>query len=326
MKNRIAILSALMMCATLVAAPKVGHTQQGVSYKNVEYKGHGPDGELFLDPYLKSELANVTGNVVLDAGCGTAPWAIEAAQNGAKVCGIDSQQSMLDKAQVAIARAGVESQVQLCQGDVVNLPYEAAQFDKALSINVGCNLNRTMQVITQDHYAVTGLGGHFREIARVLKEGGELVIAAPASLDVVFTDGGHSQEEAMANIKQALAKIGSSNNPEVITKNLLELEGVQRATFVKRGDQLVLVTSVKDLTIGEPIWRKIPGAVLPNYYHSEEEYLVAIRNAGLFCEEVKRPCFFGNVKYKAYRNDNDALGEAYIHNNPFTIYYVKKQA
>jgi SAM-dependent methyltransferase len=326
MKKRIAILCALSMGATLVAAPKAVHSRQRTSViQQNEYKEHGPDGELFLNPYLESELKNVSGHVVLDAGCGAAPWTAVAAQNGAVVCGIDIQPAMLEKAQLAAARAGVERQVELCQGDLANLPYEAQKFDNALSVNAGCNLQRTMQTISADQYAVSGLGAHFREVQRVLKEGGHLLVTAPASFGVVFTDGKHSEKAVMEHIDQVLAAIGSSRDPEVIIANLKQLEEVHRATFAHRGNKLVLVTDEKELSSGEPIWRKIPAAVVPNYYHSEEEYLVAIHNAGLKCEEIKRPCFFGNVKYKAYQAEKGDLGEAYIQNHPFTIYYVTKQ-
>ncbi len=290
-----------------------------------DYNGHGPDGELFLDPYLKAELKNVSGSVVLDAGCGAAPWAVEAAQNGAVVHGIDIRSTMLEQAQVAVAQAGVERQVELCQGDVANLPFEAHHFDRALSINVGCNLKQTMQTISAKKYTTSGLGAHFREAQRVLKDGGQLFVTAPASFGVVFTDGKHSDKEVNAHIQKVLTKIGSSKDADVIIANLKELEEVQRATFVKRGNKLVLVTDEKLLRSGEPIWRKNPDGAELNYYHSEEEYLVAIQNAGLKCEEIKRPCFFGNVKYKAYRAEKDELGEAYIENHPFTIYYVTKQ-
>ena len=59
MKKRLTFLSAtLLMSATLFAAPAA----------------NGPDGELFLDPHVKSELKNITGNFVLDTGCNAAPW------------------------------------------------------------------------------------------------------------------------------------------------------------------------------------------------------------------------------------------------------------
>lgn len=327
MKKRIAFICLLLAGVNLTAAPiaKPEHTYQGTSYGHVDYKGHGPDGELFLDPYIYSELTNVSGHFVLDAGCGMATWSVVAAKNGAKVHGIDLQPSMIEKAQRAVAQAGVESNIELSQGDVVNLPFEAAKFDWALSINVGCNLPGTRQMITANEFYESGLGGHFREVARVLKEGGRILVTAPASFGVVFTNGKQSERAVMNHIKQVLAKIDTSNDPNVIVNALSELNEVHRATFVRRGDKLVLVTNENQLQNGEPIWRKIPGCVVPNFYHCEEDYLVAIKNAGLTCEEVKRPCFFGPVKYKVYRAEHDELGEAYIHNHPFTIYYVTKE-
>ncbi|MCH9626545.1 MAG: hypothetical protein S4CHLAM2_01670 [Chlamydiales bacterium] len=301
MKKKSLFLSALLMSANLFAG--------------TAESGQGPDGELFLDPYLNSELKNVSGYVVLDAGCGSAPWAAVAAENGAVVCGVASQFSLLDKAQIAVARSGVERSVELCRTENVNLPYEAAKFDWALSVGVG-----------SDQPPATGLNRYFQEVARVLKTEGQLFIAAPASYDVVFTDGKHTAKSVQKHIQMVLAKIGSNDDPEMIAHSLEELDEVQRATFVRRGNQLKLVTDGKELKIGEAIWRKTPTGAISNYFHSEEEYLVAIRNAGLHCEEIKRPCFFGKVKYKAYRAENDELGEAYIDNNPFTLYYVTKRA
>lgn len=308
---------------SLVAEPR--HTPEGTHYGMHDYKGHGPDGAHFLDPYIQQELKEVCGKVVLDAGCGLADWSIVAAKNGAQVHGVDIQKNLLDKAQIAIAQAGVQKAIELHQGDVANLPYDEKKFDVALSINVGCNLPRTMQMVSTDRYTVSGLGAHFREIARVMKEGGRLLVAAPASFGILFTDAKCNEQEVKAHIDQVLAKIGSSEDGERIVACLKELEEVHRATFVRRGERLVLVTDEKELKPGEEIWRKIPGTAVPNYYHCDEEYLVAIANAGLFCEEIKRPCFFGGVKYRNFRAQSDALGEAYKDNNPFTLYYVTKK-
>lgn len=193
---------------------------------------------------------------------------------------------------------------------------------KKFSVCVGASLPSTMQVISNDHYQVTGLGAHMRELADNMKAGAHVTIAAPASFGVVFTDGNKSDEEVMHHIEQVLADVGEDDKS--ISNGLKGLSEVNRATFVQREDGLKLVTNEKDLRIGEQIWRKLPNSVEKSFYHSEEEYLVAIRNAGLNCEEVKRPCFFGNVKYKAYRLAHQDLGQAYVHNHPFTIYEVTK--
>ena len=225
-----------------------------------------------------------------------------------------AEKNLLEKAKVFVAQANLS-----------DLPFQDTNFDKALSINVGAGLQSTTQVVSENSYQVAGLGGHFQEISRVLKKGGHLVVAAPASFDVIFTDGKTDQRDAVNHIRKALRKIGKKQDPKVVVKQLNSLDGVHRATFVTRGKRLVLVTDSSDLQVGEPIWQKTPEGAVQGYYHSEEEYLVALREAGLRCEEIKRPCFFGSVKYQAYRSEKSDLGESYISNNPFTIYHVVKR-
>lgn len=331
-------LAALISCAAGGYADQeisAQHIQSGVVYGEKQVQafvsyGHGSDGKVFLDPYIHSELKELSGKSLLDAGCGAADWAILAAQNGATVFGIDLQKSMIEKAQVAVARAGVEKQISLVEGNVEKLPFDTKFFDSAISVNVGCNLPKTVHTATGESFEVTGLDAHFKELARVMKEEGKILVTAPASFDIVFTYAGCDDRAVYKHIEDVLAKIGDSFDSEKITSCLGELKEVLRATFVKRDGQLVLVTDEKQLKLGEPIWRKIPEGVVPNYYHSEEEYLVSFKNAGLTCQEIKRPCFFGTIKYHQHRSsvkgDERALGAAYAEHNPFTIYYVTKKA
>lgn len=257
------------------------------------------DEALFLAPYLESELAGEAAHMILDAGLKSSPWMRQAAQKGSKVCQVKADQ-------------------------VENIPCDDHALDRVVSIDVGSHLERSMQIIFEDHFHVAGLGGHMRETARVLKQGGRALITAPASYDVVFTDGSISDKELTARINKVLGKIGKKPDPKVIVNQLLTLKEVQRATFVQRKSGLQLVTDEKELLIGELIWRKNPEGVESSYYHSEEEYLVAIKNAGLTCQEIKRPCFYGKVKYNAYSQEKGDLGEAYIDHNPFTLFYVTK--
>ena len=122
--------------------------------------------------------------------------------------------------------------------------------------------------------------------------------------------------------------IGNSEDADYISSLLNELAEVNRATFVRRGERLLLVTDERELERGEQLWRKEPDGVKMSYFHTEEEYLIAIREAGLFCEEVRRPCFFGRVKYRLYNGSlsvgDRGLGESYAEHNPFTIFTVVK--
>lgn len=202
-----------------------------------------------------------------------------------------------------------------------------SSYEYGLSVNCGTNLPPTTQIISKKQVKVVGLGAHLSELADSLKENGIAIITAPASYDVVFTTGKRSNEEIQKNITAVLEKIGLNEDHAFISSCLNELKDVSRATFVRREGKLKLLTNAKELSIGEKIWRKNPTAAQIEIYHSEEEYLVAINQAGLVCEEIKRPCFFGQVKWKNYNakaSEDAVLGEAYMNSNPFTIYLVKK--
>lgn len=194
--------------------------------------------------------------------------------------------------------------------------------------NIGCNIPSTKQIVSNDGFQVTGLGAHFRDLANKVKSGNRAVITAPASYDVVFTDGTRSYEETYAHIDGVLAAIGESQDEALIRAQLSSLEGVNRATFVHRDGMLMLVTDERGLQLGETIWRKTPEGAEQNIYHSEEEYLVALKNAGWTVEEIKRPCFYGQVKWKQFvdarEKGDQSLGAAYMDHNPFTIYYATK--
>lgn len=290
-----------------------------------------PDMEFFVNPYIIKELKLISGQTLLEAGSNAATWSIVAAQNGARsVYGIDLNRSLIEAAELSIAKAGVDRQVTLIESDLEKLPFETASFDHALSINNSCDLPPTTYFVTTDSFQVCGLGSHFKEIARVLKADGKLVAVAPASFGVVFTVADCDEISVMEHVNDVLQGIENCEDEKVVAQALNELKEVLRATFVTREDKLVLVTDEKMLQPGERVWRKLPEGAISTFYHSEEEYLVAIKDAGLACEEIKRPCFFGNVKYRTYKaNSSDAeqvLGEAYIENHPFTIYYISKKA
>lgn len=252
MKNKILMAMALWMSAVAVAAGP---------YNRVQYMDLGMDYELFLKPYVDEELGEISGEVLLNTGCGFA----------------------------------------YCPGDKKSY----ISFDE------------------------TELNTHFNELSYAMKEGTRLLIAAPASYGILFTDGTQLESDVEKHIQQVLSKIGKSHDKEMITSHLATLTEVMRATFVHTAEGLKLVTDEKALSSGQQIWCKLPGTVVSGVYHSEEEYLVAFRVAGLTCEEIKRPCFFGSVKYNLWRASQGlgakTLGDAYLTHNPFTLYYVVKQ-
>lgn len=105
-------------------------------------------------------LGKVDGKKLLDVGCGDGAMAIELAQQGATVTALDADPSM-----IAAARLRAENEttrVQLVEGDAESLPFDDATFDVVVAVTVLC-------FVRDAEHAV-------REIARVLKPGGRLVI------------------------------------------------------------------------------------------------------------------------------------------------------
>jgi ubiquinone/menaquinone biosynthesis C-methylase UbiE len=103
----------------------------------------------------------VRGKRVLDAGCGTGYGASALAQGGAReVIGVDIDEEMLEA-----ARAEVHPSVQLRAADIRQLPFEDDSFDTIVCFE-------TIEHVEHPELA-------FEEFARVLGDGGLLVISSP---------------------------------------------------------------------------------------------------------------------------------------------------
>lgn len=307
----------VILCASTAKECSLGHTKSGTNYGETGVKQylsvkHGPDGSQFLDPYFLPFIENVEGLKILDAGCGAAPWAIYAAKNGAFLDGIDIQEHMITKGREDVLKAGLENRVTLIVGDVNILPYENDHFDKALSINVGCNLPE--------------LNIHLTELARTIKKNGRAIITAPASFDKVFTSGNRALPEIMQEIEEAINKI-NPHDPSSIKEHLGSMHDIYRATFIEDDGKLKLVTNENDLKDGQAIWRKLPGMVVPNYYHSEYDYINESIKAGFNIVKIEKPKFADEIEFSIY-NENSSkefkLAETYSNHNAFIIIELEK--
>ncbi len=318
--------------ATASISAEIGHNSQGSHYGEegiLSYAAsrHGPDGSVFLDPYFVPVLTDVKDKLLLDAGCGAGPWSVFAAEHGAQVCGIDLQPGMIDAAAKAAKKAGVADLIEFSVGDVADLPYENSYFDLGISINVGCSLPSTGVAFDANGTPrFAGLGPHCLEMTRVLKEDGAFILTAPSSFGVVFTDG-TCRECVDYHIEEVLEEIESGDAPAKIASKLQELHEVNLATFAWRAEHLCLITDESELKAGEEIWRKIPGLAVPNYYHSEEEYLDNVTEAGFRVEKIYRPCFKNALERESFLNDHPqiSLGEEYIGNPPYVIFHLRKK-
>ncbi|MEJ2379494.1 MAG: class I SAM-dependent methyltransferase [Pseudolabrys sp.] len=114
-----------------------------------------------LESCLILELAgDVSGCNILDIGCGDGTFAIELARRGATVTGTDASAAMIDAARSRAKQHNADVAFQVAAAG--RLPCPAGQFDIVTAITILC--------------FVDDAGPVFREIARVLRPGGRLVI------------------------------------------------------------------------------------------------------------------------------------------------------
>jgi SAM-dependent methyltransferase len=110
------------------------------------------------------------GRRVIDCGCGSGGYVRALADRGADVFGIEIEASKLREAALAPDLAGrVES------GDVAHLGFEDGSFDVAL-------LNEVLEHVPDDRRAL-------REVHRILRPGGRLVIFSPTRIHPFETHG-----------------------------------------------------------------------------------------------------------------------------------------
>jgi ubiquinone/menaquinone biosynthesis C-methylase UbiE len=101
---------------------------------------------------------------VLEVGCGGGVITMELAKKGLYISAIDCVADMLEKTRAKARETGFESQVVTRLGDVNSMPFDDATFEAAFVIGVSEWLN--------------SLARPLREVFRVLKPGGYLIISA----------------------------------------------------------------------------------------------------------------------------------------------------
>ena len=103
---------------------------------------------------------DVGGRAVLDVGCGDGELALEFVKHGAIVTGIDASPAMIEAARSRAKQHGVNIDFRVATAQ--EIPFPAEQFDIVTAITILCFVEDATPV--------------FREIARVLRPGGRLVI------------------------------------------------------------------------------------------------------------------------------------------------------
>jgi ubiquinone biosynthesis O-methyltransferase len=114
-----------------------------------------------LEDELIRELVGLpAGRRILDVGCGDGLLAASLARAGAVVTGVDSDPCMLEAGRARAQRAGLTAE--FVEGDIRALPFAAAAFDVVVAVTVLCFVPDAERAV--------------REMARVLKPGGHMVI------------------------------------------------------------------------------------------------------------------------------------------------------
>ncbi len=112
-------------------------------------------------------LDRLTGHDILEVGCGTGTLLADMALAGYACSAIDASPQMVSAARAELRRRAPDAGVVVRQGSVTALPYPSASFDSVVST-----------FPTEYIYDPDAL----REIARVLRPGGRLVIVLGATL------------------------------------------------------------------------------------------------------------------------------------------------
>ena len=107
------------------------------------------------------ELAgNVAGLRALDVGCGDGELALELWERGAEVTGVDASLEMIEAARVRAKSRTAPIAFEV--GAAEQLPFESERFDIIVAVTILCFVQNAVPV--------------FREMARVLRPGGRLII------------------------------------------------------------------------------------------------------------------------------------------------------
>jgi len=148
-----------------ILEPEVMDSQEeAVDYDRMD---HSAVNRLFSDDFLAMAPGRLPGRAtcrVLDVGTGTAQIPIELAprRNDLRITAIDLAGHMLQVAQRNVIQAGLTAQIKLEQVDAKSLPFADGAFDAVIS-------NSIIHHLPDPRIA-------FREMARVLREGGALFV------------------------------------------------------------------------------------------------------------------------------------------------------
>lgn len=103
------------------------------------------------------------GQSSLDLCCGTCDWTIALAKEskGGRTVGLDFSRNMLEIGQAKVDKLGYSNQIELVQGNAMELPFEDNSFD---FVTIGFGLRNIPDIVKT-----------LKEMKRVVKPGGKIV-------------------------------------------------------------------------------------------------------------------------------------------------------
>jgi len=210
-----------------------------------ELDGYNPEADLGLGCGLPTRYAKIKrGDTVIDLGSGAGNDCFiarnETGEDG-RMIGIDFTPAMIDKARIAAQKAGFMN-VEFRLGDIENIPVSDGVADVVVS---NCVLN-----------LVPDKGRVFREIFRVLKQGGHFSIS-----DVVLI--GHLPE-ALRNAAEMYAGCVAG--------------AIQKDTYL----ELISTTGFSNIILQKEKPITIPDDILRNYLNEDELESFRSGNTGIF--------------------------------------------
>ena len=145
-----------------------------------------------VNQLVYDSLAHDAKSRLLEIGFGGGDLLFRIARSlaGGRVDGVDVSAEMLAKARGKVARMGLEDTVKLQLGSVDSLPFAEATFDCACSVHT--------------IYFWPDLIAGLRELARVIKPGGRLVLGFSSGADLI--EDGYTDRGFRAYSRQQLAE------------------------------------------------------------------------------------------------------------------------
>ncbi len=202
------------------------------------------------DLALYSELAEVYGGPVLDVGCGTGRVLFHLAQEGHTVCGIDSEQAMLDRARRKLAAfPHLRERVTMHHGNVLT-------FETDTNFNlVLLSYNSLMHFHDQPQQLAL-----LQRLRRWTAPGGALVIDLPNAGETFAT-----QDSSALTLERTFI---DSETGHLIMQ--------QAVSYLDRVQQLMHVTWIYDEITGQgTVQRTVAPVVFRYFFYPEVRLLLA---------------------------------------------------